>query len=139
MFTKDRYMVSTRHGISLEDIAKFECGQSIAVLVNTVPAVFWMVYCIYSNPKVLEELRQEVSTIVLKIAGQDHIRKLDISQVKPSCPILISTFQEVLRHRAMGISIRQVMEDTLLDGRYLLKKDGIVQMPSRVVYTDPAI
>ena len=138
-FTKDRFEVSTKHGVSIEDVAKFECGQSIAVLVNTVPAVFWMIYYIYSNNTILEELRQELSTIVLGANDGDKVQRVDISQIKTSCPILISTFQEVLRHRSMGISIRQVMEDTILNGKYLLKKDGMVQMPSWVIHTDPEI
>ena len=140
-FTKDRFTVSRKHGCSVEDIAKFECGESIAALVNTIPAVFWMIYHIYSTPIILEELRQELTKIVVGMTEKNGstVRKVDVAQIKTSCPILISTFQEVLRHRAMGTSVRQVMEDTMLDGKYLLKKDGMVQMPSRVVHTDPEV
>jgi len=35
---------------------------------------------------------------------------LDITSVKTYCSLLTSTFQEVLRHRSMGTSIRQVMQ-----------------------------
>ncbi|KAL6713087.1 hypothetical protein ACLMJK_009208 [Lecanora helva] len=140
-WAKNRYDVSIKHSISVEDTARFECGGGIAILVNTVPTVFWMLYHVYSNPLVLEQLRQELSTIILtsKTADNVSICKIDITQIKTRCPLLTSTFQEVLRCRAMGTSVRQVMEDTLLDGKYLLKKDGIIQMPSRVIHTDQEI
>ncbi len=51
---------------------------------------------------------------------------LDITSVKTYCSLLTSTFQEVLRHRSMGTSIRQVMQDTMLNGEWLLKKDCII-------------
>jgi len=140
-WAKHRFNVSIRNGISVEDTAKIECGGSIATLVNTVPSVFWMLYHVYSNPLVLEDLRQELSIIMSTTTTPSDvpIHKIDITQVKTRCPLLTSTFQEVLRCRAMGTSVRQVMEDTMLDGKYLLKKDGIVQMPSRVIHTDQEI
>lgn len=140
-FAKNRYNVSTQNGISVEDTAKFECGGGIAILVNTVPSVFWMLYYVYSSPHVLTELRRELSTILTttKDPNGTTIHTIDVTQIKANCHLLTSTFKEVLRFRAMGNSVRQVMEDTILDGKYLLKKDGIVQMPSLVVHTDKEI
>lgn len=140
-WAQNRFNVSIKNGISVEDTAKIECGGSLATLVNTVPTVFWMLYHIYSNPFVLEDLRQELSTIVRTTKTPDDVpvHRIDITMIKTSCSLLTSTFQEVLRFRAMGTSVRQVMEDTLLDGKFLLKKDGIVQMPSRVIHTDQEI
>jgi len=140
-WAKNRFNVSIKNGISVEDTAKIECGGGIATLVNTVPAVFWMLYYIYSNPLVLEDLRQELSTIIQTSKTPDGgpLHNIDVTQIKTRCPLLTSTFQEVLRCRAMDTSVRQVMEDTLLDGKYLLKKDGIIQMPCRVIHTDKAI
>lgn len=39
----------------------------------------------------------------------------------------------------MGTSIRQVMEDTILDDKWLLKKGSMIQMPTRVVHTDTSL
>ena len=39
----------------------------------------------------------------------------------------------------MGTSVRQVMEDTVLEDNWLLKKDCMIQMPSRVIRKDNAI
>ena len=64
---------------------------------------------------------------------------IDITRLKSTCPLLTSIFQEVLGRRSMGISFRQVMEDTILEDRRLLKKDSMIQMPSRVMHTSSSL
>jgi len=59
--------------------------------------------------------------------------------VKNSCPLLASTFQEVLRYSSIGTSVRHVMEDTVLDYQWLLKKGAMLQMLSRIIHKDPSI
>lgn len=39
----------------------------------------------------------------------------------------------------MGTSVRQVMEDTYLDNRLLLKKGAMPQMPSRIIHQDASL
>ena len=136
---KNRFEASAENGLSLQDIARFEVGGSIAILVNTAPAVFWMLLLTYSCPGLVEELRTEMSAIMTEKTGNGQTtRSLDITSLKSNCPLLASTYQEVLRYRSMGTSVRQVMEDTVLD-QWLLKKGSMVQMPSRVIHKDSAI
>ncbi|MCJ1433380.1 hypothetical protein MMC27_002740 [Xylographa pallens] len=140
-FVQNRYDVSIRNGVSVMDTAKFEVGGGIAMLVNTTPTVFWLLFHVYSCPDILQDLRRELATI-MTVTEDDSglpVRTLDIIGVKTHCPLLTSTFQEVLRHRSVSTSVRQVMEDTMLDGKYLLKKDAILQMPSLVIHTDTEI
>ena len=100
-----------------------------------------MLYHIYSDPAVLKDCRKEVA----KIMATDHtaqgtlMRSLDITTLKSKCPILGSTFQEVLRCHAVGTSVRQVMRDTLLEDKYLLKEGSVILMPSVVVHSDASI
>ncbi|KAK4696316.1 hypothetical protein P7C71_g1579, partial [Lecanoromycetidae sp. Uapishka_2] len=54
-------------------------------------------------------------------------------------PIEAMFASKTLRHGSIGTSIRQVMEDTVLDGQWLLKKDSIVQMPSRIIHKDSSL
>ena len=137
---KNRYETSAKNGVAIGDIARFEVGGSIAILVNTAPAVFWMVLLTYSHPGLIDELRKEIGQMMNEqIKNGDTIRTLDITSLKTSCPLLTSTFQEVLRYRSIGTSVRQVMEDTVLDDKWLLKKDCMVQMPSRVIHKDNSI
>lgn len=127
---KNRYETSAKNGVSVEDIARFEVGGAVAILVNTAPAVFWMLLLAYSHPGLVDELRRDIGEMMTeKTSNGDTIRSLDITSLKTSCPLLTSTFQEVLRYRSMGTSVRQVMEDTVLDGKWLLKKDCMIQMP----------
>lgn len=39
---KTRYATSAKHKIPLTDIARYEVGGTISILVNTGPALFWM-------------------------------------------------------------------------------------------------
>ena len=134
---KNRYETSAKYGASVEEIARFEVGGAIAILVNTAPALFWMLLLAYSHPGLVGELRKEIGgKMTEQTINGDMIRSLDITSLKQSCPLLTSTFQEVLRYRSMGTSVRQVMEDTVLDGRWLLKKDCTIQMPSRIIHED---
>lgn len=45
----------------------------------------------------------------------------------------------MLRHRSVGSSTRQVLSDTWLQDRYLLKRGAIVQIPSLVIHSDPSV
>lgn len=138
---KARFEHSSEHKIPVEDIARFEVGGAIAILTNTSPTAFWMVYHLYSNPTALEECRQELSnvasndTTTMDNGETIQIRTLDMSKVKDSCPLLLSTLQEVLRVHSVGVATRLVMEDHMLDNKYLLKKGNTVLIPGPVQHT----
>lgn len=136
-----RHLVSTKNKIPLADIARYEVGGSIAILINTSPALFWMVFYVFSQPNVLKDCRAEIANIMTTKRKSDGtlVRSLDITDMKSKCPTVVSTFQEVLRLTAFGTSVRQVTEDAILDNRYLLKKDNLVMMPSIVVHNDPEV
>ncbi|MCJ1294630.1 hypothetical protein MMC34_006188 [Xylographa carneopallida] len=139
---KVRHENNTKYGISIEDRARFEVSNVFGILVNTAPAAFWTICHIYSSPTLLEDIREEVGDILHtehNTSGNAPARTIDIMKLKTACPLLLSTFQEVLRVTTHGVSVRYIAEDTLLADRYLLKKDSIVQMPSAVVHADPAV
>lgn len=143
VFMKNRYKTSAKHGVSVEDIARYEVGGAIAILVNTAPAAFWLMLFLYSDLKLLEEIRKEVWAVV-KTSGEENgesnvVHSLDITNLKTNCPLLLSSYQESLRHRSMGTSVREVVKDTVLDGKWLLKKDCMIQMPSRIIHMDSRI
>ena len=123
------------------DIARLEVVTLIGTLTSTIRTVTWMLYHIFSDPAVLDDCRKEVSEIMATshTAQGTLMRSLDIATIKHNCPILGSTFQEVLRRHAVGTSVRQVMRDTLLEEKYLLKEGSFVLMPSVVVHSDASI
>ena len=140
ILAKNRYEVAAKNGVALADIARYEVGGAVAILVNTSPAAFWTLFFIYSTPGLLDDVRSEIDSTVMSTDDDGGLlRSVDLKSLKQHCPLLISTFQETLRYCAIGTSVRQVMEDTVLDGQWLLKKDSIVQMPSRIIHKDGSI
>jgi cytochrome P450 len=142
---KARYQHSVDHKVPLEDIARFETAGAIGILTNTSPACFWLVYHLYSDAVALEDCRQEVKRILSETvsASEDGIATktytLDLSQVKTSCPMMLSSLQESLRLHSVGISTRLVMEDHMLDDKFLLKKGATVMIPAPVQHKNTSI
>lgn len=141
-FIRERYQYQSTEGLSLEDIARSEALGSIPLLSNTMPATFWLVYHIISNPTALADCREEL-TRALRIGGErdgdDAVRSIDIGYIRRQCPVLLSTFKEVFRHHGIGISSRVVLEDHLLDGRFLLRKGNVLLIPGVVQHQEPSV
>lgn len=150
---KCRHQHSVRFGFSNEDVARAEVGGLFAILGSTGPACFWMIYHLYSDPALLQDCRAEVSALVDTASlnekeegrrgheSQEHqqFSTIDITSVKTKCPVLLSTLQEVLRFRHIGVSARVVLKDEqLLDHRYHLKKGSMLIMPTPVYHSDTA-
>ncbi|VUC22732.1 unnamed protein product [Clonostachys rosea] len=139
-YAKNRYQSEADNNLSLEDIARFEVGGSIAVLVNTAPAAFWTIVLIYSQSDLLSDIRKEVDACTETTTDDKGsvTKALNINTLKEACPLLLSAYQEVLRYCSMGTSVREVMEDIYV-GSFLLKKGAMVQMPSRVIHQDASL
>lgn len=136
-----RYNTSIRNKIAVADIARFEVGGAIAILINTAPTIFWMLFHLFSNAEALNDIRDEVASIMTTTVNRDgtQTRILQMASIKSKCPILTSAFQEVLRHHSVSVGVRQVMEDTVLNNRYFLRKGSTVFMPNIVTHQDPSI
>jgi hypothetical protein len=134
----DRFI---RLGYPVQDAYGLEVGHGLAILTNTVPAAFWFVLRIFAQPGVLDACHEEVLAHVTSSEDLDgtKFRTLDVAKLKTSCPILLAAFKETLRLHTRGSGARKVMEDHLLDGKYLLKKDAFVVMPSTVQHFDPEL
>ncbi|POS75528.1 hypothetical protein DHEL01_v206074 [Diaporthe helianthi] len=126
---QDHYRIHSEIGVSLEDMARLEVAISVAIISNTMPASFWFIYHIFSDPIVLEDCREELSK---GVKTQDGVRTVDITHIENSCPVFLSTFQEVFRIHSTSVASRVVLEDHVLDGQYLLKKGGVVLIPASV-------
>lgn len=139
VLAQKRYQVGIDNKVPLEDIARYEVGGSIAILVNTAPAAFWTLLLLCSHPGLLPEIRKEIDGCT-KTATENGstVKTIDITTLKETCPLLLSSYQEVLRYSSMGTSVREVMEDTYLD-QWLLKKGAMLQMPSRIIHQDPSL
>lgn len=137
MLAHARYNVHITNGISLEELARIEASLGIGLLSNTVPTTFWLMFDLYSRPKLLEQLREEIRNNAVYIDGNDAI--IDVADLRDQCPLLVSTFQESLRFRASGASTRFVYEDMMLDDRHLLRAGSIAYVPVRPVHSHPDV
>lgn len=125
-------------GLGLEDIARGEIANTFAVLGNSTPCSLWVLYHIFSDEKVLADIRREVSALVREENHEEKgtVSTVDLAGIRDSCLILLSTFQETLRYRALATGPRVLLEDVLLDGRILLKKGNMLMIPAPVQHTD---
>ncbi|KAK3324471.1 cytochrome P450 [Cercophora scortea] len=122
------YCVS--HGIPVDDIAKFHNAGLFALIANTIPTAFWMIFRVFSDPSVVSDCRDEISR---SVEERDGVCTINVGRIKADCPTLVSTFQEVFRVHGLANSVRVATEDHYLDnGKYLIKKGGLVMMPARV-------
>ncbi|KAF2142289.1 uncharacterized protein K452DRAFT_248906 [Aplosporella prunicola CBS 121167] len=131
-----RYEHSADYNVSLEDTARFELGGAVAILTNTIPSAFWVLWHIISDAAALNECREELYRLC-KVEG-DSV-SIDITEVKSLCPILLSTMQEVLRVHGTGTSVRVVQQDYLLDNKYLLKKGSTLMIPGPVQHSSKEV
>lgn len=131
---RERQRLMLEGGISKLDACKMQSTLSDAAYPNTVPTMFWTVYEIYSRPELLEAVRQEISRNALRESNDKFT--LDVALLKAKCPLLLSAFQETQRVRHYQVAFRAITEDTLLDGKYLLKKGNYLQMPAKPTHQD---
>lgn len=110
----------------------------LGLLSNTIPATFWYLFDIYSRPDLLTRVRDEIRENALHVAEDSQTAYIDVADIRDSCPLLVSAFQESLRSRSRGAAVaRYVFEDTLIEGKYLLKKGGTLQMPGVPIHGHP--
>lgn len=124
-------------GLDSNETAHVEVGQVGAAIVNTAPTAFWLVWQVLADPIVSKDCRQEIYQLVATSSDGSHT--IDLADVITDCPILVSTWQEVLRFHGISIAARVIKEDTLIDNQYLLKKGGLLMMPNAVVHSDPTL
>ena len=133
-----RHSANTRHGISSFNEGRLEVGTLIGVLANTVPAIFYTLVHIYSDPRLTSDIRNELEKSGFVGTPEAISKKPNLLSLPENCPLLYSTWQEVLRVHALGAGSRYILEDLMLDDRYLLRKGMVVQMPMAVMHNDAA-
>ena len=138
---KVRHDVARKYGATTSEIALFEIGDLLGVLVNAQPTFFWTLIHIYSDPALLGDIRDEIlASGALKVQMSEDGRRrhtIDITTLEETCPLIVSAYREVLRLRTLSSSHRWVMEDTLLNNQYLLKKDSVLLIPGALIHADP--
>lgn len=135
-FIKARFDLGIKHGLSKEDLSRLEITTTVAILSNTVPTAFWMIYHIFSDPEVLADCRHEVLEVM---SSRDRCFPRDLANIRICCPILHSVLQETLRFHNIGVSARIVMKDHILDNKFYLREGNALVMPTRVQHFDTSL
>ena len=135
-----RYDPPAKYGLTVEEIAKLEVTFLIAVLNNTVASAFWTIYHIFSMPDLLSELRVELlNATTSKSHASTKTFTIDIAHIKQNCPLLLSTYQEVLRFHTIRPITRKILSDVVINDSYFLQKNATIQMSTRSLHQDTAI
>ncbi|KAI6083282.1 cytochrome P450 [Hypoxylon rubiginosum] len=135
-----RVDIALEHGWTLPGIAREELSFLFAGIVNATTSTFWILTQIYADPELLGAVRGEISSILVKQqreSGDGYL--LRIADLKDECPVLAAVYRECLRLGSDTYSTRLVKEDTLLAGRYFLKKNAVVQIAGGVIHADRSI
>ena len=140
-----RHNAVINNGGTNDDVARFEIGDLVGVLVNATPTFFWMLLTIYSDPILLEEIRTEIAAVTTTTTTTEpsptgtekQKHEIDITILEAKCPLLISSYRELLRHRTQSSSSRWIVKDTILADQYLLKKDSVLMIPGALIHADP--
>lgn len=137
LMTYGRWKTQLDAGATTEDIARLESALGVGILSNTVPSTFWTLFEIYSRPKLLADLREEVqaNAMHLDVSNSDTITShiIDLADIRDRCPLLVSTFQEALRLRSNGAPTRFVYQDVVMNDQYLFKAGAMIQMPAQSI------
>lgn len=142
-----RYEVNRRYHVPDEDIARFDLGVCTGLLVNTIPAIFWAVLRVFSDPDLLRELRQSLDDEMIAADLHKSIptTTISISGAIKRCPLIESLVSEVLRIHSTNASARVLLEDIAITDpsgggtTYLLKKDSFLTVPSALFHKNEAL
>ncbi|KAK1980431.1 cytochrome P450 [Colletotrichum cereale] len=161
---KRRVAVNRKWGLPIDDIADHEFGMLFVSLTNATPTLFWMLCYVFRDPELVADLQKELLAVVV-IQEQDSTATADdatgskrpwtrkcifpVAKFRTACPLLVSTYKEVMRLTNRTTSTRRVVEDTLIsytpsatsggvtdEQTYLLRKGANVQTPSIITNFD---
>ncbi len=128
---RGRREVALKWGIADSEAQRWEYVMFFAPSTNSGPTTYWLLSYILADSELLKEIREEVSKVTT-LSMVEGVKKasFDITRIQKECPLLVSAWEESLRLSAATVSVRMVMEDTMLAEKYLLKRGAVIQMPS---------
>jgi cytochrome P450 len=129
------------------EIARIELALLHGATVNTIPTLFWTVAHTFARADLVACLRAEILPLVSFLprggAAEEGIEaqaqaptqaQISLKDLETTCPLLLSTYREVIRLSNQAMSTRQVMETTTMtDGggrTYFLRAGSSVVMPA---------
>ena len=147
----ERVKLARKHDIPVRMRSANDCGLTWAMNANSSPLVGWMVFEIFRDPILLEQIREEILPYVEAVQPKNEfglgvwmpprLTKLDVDGLVNHCPLLKSAYVETLRLYTGVWSIKWLEQDTTLGGRsddaYLLTKGTYAHATQEVHQLDP--
>jgi hypothetical protein len=131
---QNRIGINLGHGFTIEEAGRSELVLMFAITGNAVPSTFWCLMDILTRPSLLAEIRVELAKAV-HVDAQGR-QTIDVTMIKSSCPLFVSSYRESLRLIGNLASIRLVTRDTVI-GKQFLKGNSLVQVAGCVIHQDP--
>ncbi|KAL4745369.1 cytochrome P450 [Aspergillus terricola var. indicus] len=136
-----RRRVEVIQGQGIEDpreIARIELALLHGATVNTIPALFWTIAHIFARPDLVARIRAEIMPLVTFTPSEEggHSTQAEflLNDLLTACPLLTSTYREVIWFSNQAMSTCHVMTDTpVADERgreYVLRAGCSVIMPA---------
>ncbi|KAM0282451.1 hypothetical protein ACHAO9_010240 [Fusarium lateritium] len=128
----DRAKLLRDIGIPDTELASSELFLPWVSVVNTAPAIMWLLCEVFAHEGCAERIAKEVQNIVT-IESEMGKRKatINVARLGKECDFLDHCFTETMRRYNTVVGVRRVMEDTQIqdiDGRvYLMQKGADVQ------------
>jgi hypothetical protein len=140
--TRERGIVHRKYGFTATEHGKVELSIAWVGTTNAIPALYWMLLYVASDPRLLEEIRSEVTNVITTTGrGAHRTLTFNITKFNSECRLLLSAYLETIRLTTFQVSIRMVEADTILSAgseTILVKKGNVVQIPAGVMHTSTA-
>ena len=130
----------TKHGLPASTQADLEISVLMAGDTNTVPIAFWLSSHIFADEELLQDIREEILHVTKRwtVDGME-MAAINFPSLLTGCRTLNSAWLETLRRYNVGLSVRMVREDILLDSTFLLKKNSMLEIPHALIHRNPEV
>ncbi len=135
-----RRNIGKNHGFTDTQIAEWDLLFTIAAVTNAIPISFWMLSYILADHELASSVREELKSIVtMKVVDGVSTCEIDPVLIRSHCPLLVSTWEELLRFTSQPTLGRYVTSDTIINNEYLLKAGSVVQIPTGITHSDSSL
>lgn len=100
---------------------------------NAYKSCFWLLAHILHDQSLLEDIRTEIDQAFLN--GGDVCSNPNITRLLEDCPLLNSTYDEILRYTNNAMGVRLVVNQTTIGGK-TLRPGRKILMPYRQMHLD---
>ncbi|PHH89960.1 hypothetical protein CDD83_4850 [Cordyceps sp. RAO-2017] len=149
---KARHQTFRKHGLSMEARASCDLALCWAMNANANQLVPWMLFELYRDPVLLEQVREEIAPYVQVRQPENDfgmavwlppvLEKIDLEGLISRCPLLKAAYIETLRVYTGTWTMRRLNEDVVLGDRgkaepYLLRKGTYAHVSQEMHQFDP--